>query len=115
MENIEVEFSVRDWAGIQAGEHKGVTGTGLWHDLEVGGLHVHLAEYSPGYQADDWCTAGHIMYIVKGQLITELKDGREFTMNAGQGYTVSNTYSEKNPHKSHTDLGATLFIVDWPE
>lgn len=115
METNDVEFTVREWAGIPANEHQGVTGSGFWHDLDMGNLHVHLAEYTPGYQADDWCTLGHIMYIVKGRLITQLKDGREFVMNAGQGYTVSNAYSEKNPHKSHTDIGATLFIVDWPE
>jgi hypothetical protein len=47
---------------------------------------------------------------LKGQLITELKDGRVFTLNPGKSYIVSG--DEENPHRSHTDIGATLFVVD---
>jgi hypothetical protein len=47
---------------------------------------------------------------LKGQLITELKDGRVFTLNPGMSYIVSG--DEVNPHRSHTDSGATLLVVD---
>lgn len=112
MTSKEVPFGVTDWKDIPPVEHKGELGSSFWRDLDVGNVHVHLAEYSPGYKADGWCSTGHILYVLKGQLITELKDGRVFTINAGQSYQVSDSVS--NPHRSRTDGGATLFIVDWP-
>ena len=42
--------------------------------------------------------------------MTELKDGRVFTLNPGMSYLVSS--KEENPHRSHTDSGATLLVVD---
>ena len=41
--------------------------------------------------------------------MTELKDGRTFTMKAGMGYQVGD---EEEPHRSHTDVGAKMFVVD---
>jgi hypothetical protein len=110
MEIIDVPFCIATWDEIPATEHKGETGYARWRDLNVGNIHVHMAEYSPGYKADGWCSTGHVLLVLKGQLVTELKDGRVFTLNAGQSYQVSS--SETNPHRSHTDTGATLFLVD---
>ncbi|MCJ7532454.1 MAG: hypothetical protein MUO64_15670, partial [Anaerolineales bacterium] len=32
------------------------------------------------------CSTGHVLSVLKGQLITELKDGRVFTLNPGMSY-----------------------------
>ena len=45
----------------------------------------------------------------EGELHTELKDGRAFPLTAGMSYPVADN---AEPHRSRTDLGATLFIVD---
>ena len=110
MEIIDVPFNTIKWDEVPPSVHLGVTGYALWRDIDIGNIHVHMAEYSPGYQADGWCTTGHVLLVLKGQLITELKDGRVFTLNAGQSYMVSS--SETNPHRSRTESGASLFLVD---
>ena len=44
-----------------------------------------------------------------GELHTELEDGRRFVLKPGMSYQVADN---AEPHRSHTSLGATLFIVD---
>jgi quercetin dioxygenase-like cupin family protein len=52
---------------------------------------------------------GHILFCVSGQLHTELEDGRKFTLAPGMSYQVADN---AEPHRSFTETGATLFIVD---
>jgi len=70
---------------------------------------VRVVEYSPGYLADHWCTKGHILFCFEGELDTELKDGRKFTLKPGMSYQVAD---DDAPHRSSTAVGAKLFIVD---
>ena len=60
--------------------------------------------------ADHWCDRGHVLYVVAGELETELRDGRTFTLTAGMSYQVSDHGDAA--HRSSTTTGATLFIVD---
>ena len=69
-----------------------------------------MVEYSPGYVSDHWCIRGQVLLVLEGELITELKDGRKFTLRRGCSYQVAD--DETNPHRSRTDEGAKLFIVD---
>ena len=105
-----IPFTLVNWSEVTPNEHKGETGHAMRRDYDIDELHVHMAEYSPGYKAAGWCSTGHVLSVLKGQLITELKDGRVFTLNAGMSYIVSD--DEINPHRSHTDTGATLLVVD---
>ena len=42
-----------------------------------------MVEYTPGYLADHWCDRGHVLYVLEGELDTELRDGRTFKLAAG--------------------------------
>ena len=109
--NIEgVPFGVVDWDTISETRHSGKSGEALWRTVEVGNIRVRIVKYSPGYVADHWCSRGHVLYVLKGELITQLKSGELHVLKEGLSYHVSN--DDKNPHMSRTDLGATLFIVD---
>jgi hypothetical protein len=68
-----------------------------------------MVEYTPGYLADHWCSKGHVLLCLEGQLDTELQDGRKFTLTPGVSYQVADG-AEK--HRSSTSTGAKLFIVD---
>jgi quercetin dioxygenase-like cupin family protein len=68
-----------------------------------------MVEYSAGYFADHWCVKGHILLCTEGELHTELEDGRKFTLKAGVSYQVADN---AEPHRSYTERGAKLFIVD---
>ncbi len=103
-------YTPTDWSKVPATEHKGDSGVALWRTLEFGDVRVRVVEYSPGYVADHWCDRGHVIYLLEGELTTELKDGRKFQMKPGMGYQVSD--SGDSPHRSVTETGAKLFIVD---
>jgi len=103
-------FTVTDWADVPATKHPGETGEALWRSFSVGDLRVRLVEYSPGYLADHWCDRGHVLYVLEGELHSELKDGRCFVLTAGMSYQVSDFGDAA--HRSYTPTGARLFIVD---
>jgi hypothetical protein len=104
-----VPFSVPDWSQIESVEHAGVSGKAIRRTSEVGNIRVRKVEYSPGYTADHWCSRGHVLLVLQGELVTELRDGRRFTLTAGMSYQVADG---AEPHRSSTSGGASLFIVD---
>ena len=98
-----------DWSQFPVTEHKGETGIAYWKTLEVGNVRVRMVEYTSGYLADHWCSRGHVLLVLEGELVTELKDGRKFTLRSGMSYQVA---SDAEPHRSSTAAGAKIFIVD---
>ena len=106
----ELAFTVTDWSKVEATRHPGETGEAVWRTFTVGDLRVRSVEYSPGYLADHWCERGHVLYVLEGELRTELRDGRTFTLGPGMSYQVSDFGDAA--HRSSTTTGAKLFIVD---
>ena len=103
-------FTSTDWTAIERTEHPGETGVAYWRTLNLGDLRVRMVEYTPGYLADHWCDRGHVLLVLSGELVSELKDGRTFTLTAGMSYQVSDFGD--SAHRSSTQTGAKLFIVD---
>ncbi len=109
MQMTGIPFGVTDWSQVERTEHKGERGTSWWRTRQFGDIRVRMVEYSPDYLADHWCSKGHILLCVAGELGTELKDGRTVTLTPGMSYQVAD---DAQPHRSRTRKGATLFIVD---
>ena len=102
-------FTVTDWSKMAAVTYPGETGQAIWRTLDIADLRVRMVEYTPGYVANHWCSKGHILFCIEGELHTELEDGREFVLRPGMSYQVADN---AEPHRSRTATGATLFIVD---
>jgi len=109
MEMNGIPFGTTDWSTIERTEHAGETGTSHWRTCQFGAIRVRMVEYSPGYLADHWCVKGHVLLCLEGELHTDLKDGRSFTLMPGMSYQVADN---AEPHRSYTEGGAKLFIVD---
>jgi quercetin dioxygenase-like cupin family protein len=109
MKISDIPFGATDWSSVERTEHKGETGVAHWRTRQFGGIRVRMVEYSPGYKADHWCEKGHILLCLEGELHTELEDGRTFVLKPGMSYQVADG---AEPHRSHTAVGAKLFIVD---
>ena len=103
-------FTVTDWDKVAATTHPGTSGEALWRTLNIGDLRIRMVEYSRGYLADHWCDRGHVLYVLEGELDTELRDGRSFKLLPGMSYQVSDHGDAA--HRSSTQTGAKLFIVD---
>jgi hypothetical protein len=109
MQMSNIPFGTTDWSKVEITEHRGENGTARWRTRDFGGIRVRLVEYTPGYVADHWCDKGHILLCLEGELLTELRDGRRFTLLAGMSYQVAD---HVDAHRSSTTAGAKLFIVD---
>jgi hypothetical protein len=104
-----IPFGTTEWSSVERTEHEGDSGRAYWQTRHFGRIRVRMVEYTPGYVANHWCVKGHILLCLEGELQTELADGRTFTLTAGMSYQVAD---DAEPHRSHTDVGAKLFIVD---
>lgn len=104
-----IPFNALDWTAVPATEHPGTSGTATWRTLQLGEIRVRLVEYSAGYVADHWCSKGHILLVLEGELVTELQSGERHVLSPLMGYNVADGESS---HRSMTTTGAKLFIVD---
>jgi hypothetical protein len=105
----DIPFGTTDWSTIEPTTHAGDSGEAQWRTRQFGAVRVRMVEYSAGYRANHWCEKGHILLCLTGELDTELADGRTFHLRPGMSYQVAD---RAEAHRSSTQTGATLFIVD---
>ncbi len=109
MDIAGVPFMTTDWSSVPEVAHEGDAGMAYWRTLEVGNIRVRVVRYTAGYIANHWCRRGHVLYVLDGELMTELDDGSVHRLSKGMSYQVASGVS---PHRSRTETGALLFIVD---
>jgi quercetin dioxygenase-like cupin family protein len=102
-------FGTVDWSQVEVTTHSGTTGEARWRERRFGEVRVRMLEYSPGYAADHWCTKGHFLLCLEGELETQLADGRTFRLTPGMSYQVADG---AEPHRSATRNGARLYVID---
>jgi quercetin dioxygenase-like cupin family protein len=107
IENIS--FATTDWEHVARTEHSAESGQAFWRTQHFGNVRVRIVEYTPGYVSDHWCSKGHILLCLEGELETELQDGRTFLLKPGMSYQVAD---DAEAHRSRSPLGAKLFVVD---
>ena len=104
-----IPFQTTDWENIEATIQDGETGFVKSKTLQFGDVRVRMVEYSAGYKADHWCSKGHFIFCVEGEMVTELSDGRRMTLKGGMTYQVGDNMEA---HRSTSKNGCKLFIVD---
>lgn len=104
-----IPFFVTNWQEIPATEHKGETGAAFWKTLQYDGLRVRIVEYTAGYLADHWCSKGHIVHCLEGEVENQLKTGETNTLTPGMTYIVTDDASQ---HRSFSKNGVKLLIID---
>jgi hypothetical protein len=108
-DRIAHAYQAIDWSAVPRTEHKGDPGTSYWRTVQLPGLRIRIVEYSPDYVADHWCRKGHIVHCLEGEFVNEQENGEKTVMAKGMTYVVSDGASS---HRSRTERGATLLIVD---
>lgn len=109
MQMSDIPFGTTDWSQVPVSKHPGSSGVATWRTCAFGAIRVRMVEYSAGYVADHWCEKGHILLCLDGQLDTDLADGRCVTLLPGMSYQVADG---AQGHRSRTERGARLFVVD---
>lgn len=104
-----IPFQTIDWSQVEAVKYEGTAGFAFWQTIQLGNLRLRLVEYSTNYEADHWCSKGHIVHCLEGSFESILKDGETFTLTKGMSYIVSDDLSI---HKSISTNGVKLLIID---
>jgi len=106
---LDIPFGTIDWNGVTGTVHDGEAGTATWQTIQAGSIRIRRVTYSPGYRADHWCSKGHIVHVLSGRFTTVHDDGASHALSAGMTYYVGD---DVRPHRSHTEMGPELLIVD---
>jgi hypothetical protein len=109
MEIKGIPYETIDLETLTPEEHPGSRGTATWRTARRGDMRVRIVEYGPGYFADHWCDKGHVVYVLEGSFVSELKDGRRSVVSKGMCYLVSDG---AEAHRSSSEGGVRLLIVD---
>jgi len=104
-----IPFQITDWSTVPTTVMNGTFGTATMRTQMHGDLRIRMVEYSANYLADHWCQLGHLVFVLEGELINELKDGATTVMKAGSSYAVSDGLSS---HRSRTVGPVKLLVVD---
>ena len=107
LENIPL--GATDWSKLDVSVKHGAGGTAKSRRFQAGDYQLRVVEYSEGYLSDHWCSKGHIVYVLDGELVVDQKDGARFILQTGMSY---HTPEDGSPHRLLTTTGATVFIVD---
>jgi quercetin dioxygenase-like cupin family protein len=76
---------------------------------EADGYEMRLFELGPSFVEPQWCTRGHVGYVVSGQYITDLDDGT-LQMRAGQGFVLPPGVRHRS--RNTGAMPAIVFLVD---
>lgn len=109
MEIKDIPFEIFDLENVALETHPGATGTAYWKTVKRGNVRIRIVEYTAGYLADHWCEKGHAVFVLEGDFVSELSDGRKDRLTKGMCYLVAD---HDGAHRSFTERGVKLLIVD---
>jgi quercetin dioxygenase-like cupin family protein len=102
---------VIDWSRRPLSRVAGLTSAATARTHQAGDVRLRIIEYAPGYVADRWCSKGHIIYVIAGELIIDHQNGDPaWALSAGMSWHVAD--DEGPAHRARANRGATIFIVD---
>jgi hypothetical protein len=103
--------AVTDWSSISAVTVPGASAVAKARTRQLGDVTLRVVEYTPGYLADHWCSKGHVIYVIAGELTIEHQDDRPAcALSAGMSWHVAD--DEEPSHRVRSKAGATVFILD---
>jgi len=76
---------------------------------EHNGRRLRLAEFTREFVEPDWCTKGHIGYVLEGRMEIDF-DGKLLTFGPGDGLFIR--LGEKHTAKVITDTAKVILVED---
>jgi len=101
MEQYRVDFRMMPWDAPAVGVR--------FKAYEQGGRKLRLAEFTREFVEADWCTKGHIGYILKGQMEIDF-DGKAILFGPGDGLFIP--AGEKHMATVLTDAVKVILVED---
>ncbi|MCD4844480.1 MAG: cupin domain-containing protein [Methanosarcinales archaeon] len=103
MEQCKIDFSSIPWEIPAVGVR--------FKAYESNGRQLRLVEFSDEFIENDWCTKGHIGYILEGKLEVNF-DGNVVVFNTGDGLFIPAGEKDKHIGKVLTKTVKMIFVED---
>ena len=103
MEQYKVDFDSMPWQTPAAGVR--------FKACERDGRRLRLAEFTEEFVEQDWCTKGHIGYILKGQMEIDF-DGNVIVVGAGDGLFIPAGREHNHKARVLTDTVQMVLVED---
>jgi len=95
-----VDFQSMSWETLAEGVR--------FKAYEQGGRKLRLAEFAKEFVEPDWCTKGHIGYILEGQMEIDF-NGQAIVFGPGDGIVIP--AGQKHRHKGKALTGVVRLIL----
>jgi len=96
-----IDFKTRPWDAPAAGIR--------FKAYEHNGRRLRLAEFTREFAEHDWCTKGHIGYVLEGRMEIDF-DGEAIVFGPGDGLFVP--AGDKHMAKIITDTAKVILVED---
>ena len=103
MEQCKVDFESMAWETPAAGVK--------FKAYEQGGRKLRLVEFSKEFVEPDWCTKGHIGYVLAGQMEVDF-DGQKVVFGSGDGIFIPAGEEHRHKGKVLTDVLKVVLVED---
>ena len=101
--DVGIEFEKIDWEGPATGVRT--------KEIIQNNQKIRLVEFSEGFIEEDWCTKGHIGYVIEGSMRIDF-NGKKVDYKQGDGLMIQE--GEEQKHKVLINPGerVLLFLVE---
>ncbi len=103
MEECRVDFDSLEWQSPLPGAR--------FKAYQEDGRRLRLVEFTKDFTEPEWCTKGHIGYVLAGEMAIDL-DGRVVHYSAGDGIFISAGEGSKHKVKVLTDVVRLIAVED---
>ena len=100
MSKYHVNFNVMRWESPVSGMR--------FKGIDKGNKRIRLIELTEHFFDKDWCTKGHIGYVLQGRVTFDF-DGDSVEYRAGDGIFILK--GEMNKHKANVDKGERALMI----
>lgn len=98
-----------DWKKLPEEKTGGISGFALSKTQKTDKMQIRFIRFSGNYEADHWCTKGHLIFVRKGVLFIDFQNGDLFKIEEGNSCVLG---ENKVPHKARTKNPAEIWIID---
>ncbi|OFX84001.1 MAG: hypothetical protein A2W99_03380 [Bacteroidetes bacterium GWF2_33_16] len=99
-----------NWDNVPITKYSGETGWAYSRTFETEHIRIRIIEYSQEYLADHWCCRGHIIHLLEGSVIIEIKDKHKIYLKKGMSLCLGD--NESSAHRVISKTGCSVLIID---
>ena len=103
MEQYKIDFESMSWETPAVGVR--------FKAYEQSGRKLRLVEFAKEFVEPDWCTKGHIGYILEGEMEIDF-DGKAIQFGPGDGVFIPAGEKHKHKAKILTDVVKVILVED---